>query len=102
MAGDASRGESGGARGARGAGHGDRAVDRAVADLHLRNQLVHGGATWGASVNREQMRDCTNFMAKLVPLVIEVMMDHPKPCGATHATRSSSDWRRSSAGKLWG
>jgi hypothetical protein len=24
------------------------------------------------------MRDCTNFMAKLVPLVIEVMMDHPQ------------------------
>ena len=44
----------------------------------LRNQLVHGGATWGSSVNREQLRDCTHFMAKLVPLVIEVMMDHPE------------------------
>ena len=44
----------------------------------LRNQLVHGGATWGSSVNREQLRDCTNFMAKLVPLVIEVMMDRPQ------------------------
>ena len=44
----------------------------------LRNQLVHGGATWGSSVNREQLRDCTNFMAKLVPLVVEIMMDHPE------------------------
>ena len=44
----------------------------------LRNQLVHGGATWGSSVNREQLRDCTNLMRKLVPLVIEVMMDHPE------------------------
>ena len=44
----------------------------------LRNQLLHGGATWGSSVNREQLRDCTNFMAKLVPLTIEVMMDHPE------------------------
>jgi hypothetical protein len=43
----------------------------------LRNQLVHGGATWGSSVNREQLRDCSNLMQKLVPLVIEVMMDHP-------------------------
>ena len=43
----------------------------------LRNQILHGGATWGSSVNREQLRDCTNFMAKLVPLVIDVMMDHP-------------------------
>ena len=44
----------------------------------LRNQLVHGGATFGSSVNREQLRDCTRFMAKLVPLMIEVMMDHPE------------------------
>jgi len=43
----------------------------------LRNQLVHGGATWNGSVNREQMRDCVNLMGKLVPLVVEVMMDHP-------------------------
>ena len=44
----------------------------------LRNQVLHGGATCGSSVNREQLRDCTHFMAKLVPLVIEVMMDHPE------------------------
>jgi Apea-like HEPN len=44
----------------------------------LRNQLIHGGATWNSSVNREQVRDCTNLMAKLVPLVIEVMLDHPE------------------------
>jgi hypothetical protein len=42
----------------------------------LRNQMVHGGATWGGSVNREQMRDCVNLMGKLVPLVIEIMMDN--------------------------
>jgi hypothetical protein len=44
----------------------------------LRNQLMHGGATWGSSVNREQIRDCVNLMGKLVPLVIETMMDHPE------------------------
>jgi len=43
----------------------------------LRNQLIHGGATWGSSVNREQLRDCVNLMGKLVPLVIEIMMDNP-------------------------
>lgn len=41
----------------------------------LRNQLVHGGATWGGSVNRDQLRDSVNFMAKLAPVVIEIMMD---------------------------
>jgi hypothetical protein len=43
----------------------------------LRNQMVDGGATWGGSVNREQLRDCANLMGKLVPLVIEIMMDNP-------------------------
>jgi len=43
----------------------------------LRNQLIHGGATWGSSVNRDQVRDCVNLMAQLVPLIIEIMMDHP-------------------------
>lgn len=44
----------------------------------LRNQLMHGGATWNSAVNRDQIRDCTNLMGKLVPLVIEVMLDHPE------------------------
>ena len=44
----------------------------------LRNQIVHGGATWKSGVNRDQLRDCVAFMAKLVPLVVEVMMDHPE------------------------
>ncbi len=43
----------------------------------LRNQLVHGGATWGSGLNREQMRDCLRFMERLVPLVIDVLMDAP-------------------------
>ena len=42
----------------------------------LRNQLVHGGATWNSSVNRDQIRDCSNFLGKLVPLVIEIMLDN--------------------------
>ena len=44
----------------------------------LRNQLMHGGATWNSAVNRNQLRDCTGFMGKLVPLVIEIMLDHPE------------------------
>ena len=43
----------------------------------LRNQLVHGGATWNGSVNRDQIRDCVAILADLVPVVIEVMMDNP-------------------------
>ena len=40
----------------------------------LRNQLVHGGATWGSSVNRDQVRDAANIMGHVVPAVIDVMM----------------------------
>ncbi|MCQ4346388.1 HEPN domain-containing protein [Pseudomonas stutzeri] len=43
----------------------------------LRNQLVHGGATWNGAVNREQLRDCVSLLGKLVPLIIELMMDNP-------------------------
>jgi len=43
----------------------------------LRNQLIHGGATWNGSVNRGQLRDCASLLGKLVPLVIELMMDNP-------------------------
>ena len=44
----------------------------------LRNQLVHGGSTWDSDVNRDQVRDCARFMAALVPVIIEIMMDNPQ------------------------
>ncbi|TNG00919.1 MAG: hypothetical protein EP297_03060 [Gammaproteobacteria bacterium] len=43
----------------------------------LRNQLIHGGATWDSSVNRDQVRDGANIMARLVPTIIYLMMSHP-------------------------
>ena len=43
----------------------------------LRNQLIHGGATWNGKVNRDQLRDCTRLLGKLVPVIIAVMMDNP-------------------------
>lgn len=43
----------------------------------LRNQLMHGGATWGSSINRNQLRDANRIMIVIVPLIIEIMMDHP-------------------------
>jgi hypothetical protein len=43
----------------------------------LRNQLVHGGATWNSRVNRDQLRDCAAFLGKMVPFVIKLMMDNP-------------------------
>ena len=44
----------------------------------LRNQLMHGGATWRGSVNRAQVRDGARIMAFLVPLFVSLMMSHPE------------------------
>ena len=44
----------------------------------LRNQLVHGGATWVSSVTyHRQVTDGAMILAFLVPLFIELMMDNP-------------------------
>ena len=43
----------------------------------LRNQLVHGGATWNSSLNREAVRPGARIMEFLVPIFIEIMLDHP-------------------------
>lgn len=43
----------------------------------LRNQLVHGGATWQGSVNRDQIRDGTEILNDFVPLVIHLLMENP-------------------------
>ena len=43
----------------------------------LRNQVVHGGATWNSSVNRSQIRDGAAILSIVVPIVIHLMMQHP-------------------------
>lgn len=42
----------------------------------LRNQLVHGGATYKSEVNRSQVKDGGNMLALLVPLIIEIMLEN--------------------------
>lgn len=43
----------------------------------LRNQLVHGGATWDSSANRAQVRDGASLLSCLLPVFIDLMMDNP-------------------------
>ena len=43
----------------------------------LRNQLIHGGATWNSSVNRDQVRDGGRILGFLTPVFIDLMMDTP-------------------------
>lgn len=44
----------------------------------LRNQLLHGGATWNSRVNRAQVRDSANLLAKIMPIFITLMLDNPQ------------------------
>ena len=44
----------------------------------LRNQLIHGGATYTSQINRAQVRDGANILISLLPVIIEIMMDNPK------------------------
>ncbi|HPF72476.1 MAG TPA: HEPN domain-containing protein [Xanthomonadaceae bacterium] len=44
----------------------------------LRNQLMHGGATWNSRVNRQQLTDGSRILGTLLPIMIELMMEHPE------------------------
>ena len=43
----------------------------------LRNQIVHGGATWSGQTNRDQVRDGEQIMGFTVPRFINIMIDNP-------------------------
>jgi len=44
----------------------------------LRNQLVHGGATWNSSINRAQVKDGVRILAAIVPAILMLMLEHPE------------------------
>ena len=44
----------------------------------LRNQLIHGGATWSGGLNRAQVGDGARILMTLVPAIVELMLDHPE------------------------
>ncbi len=43
----------------------------------LRNQIMHGNATWNGSYNRDPVRDGAAIMRILIPTFIDIMLDHP-------------------------
>lgn len=42
----------------------------------LRNQIIHGGATYNSSVNRRQLQDACNILAALLPTFIFVLLEN--------------------------
>lgn len=43
----------------------------------LRNQIVHGGSTWGGDHNRNQVEICTAIISSMVPLMVDIMLESP-------------------------
>ena len=42
----------------------------------LRNQLIHGAATWNSSTNRTQLKDGVAILTYLLPVFIDIMMEN--------------------------
>lgn len=40
----------------------------------LRNQLIHGGATWNGQTNRGQVKDGVAILSTVVPIIIDLML----------------------------
>jgi hypothetical protein len=41
----------------------------------LRNQLMHGGATWNSGINRDQIRDCVAFLEQFIPSMLHILIE---------------------------
>ena len=51
----------------------------------LRNQVMHGGATFESKINRAQVRDGCNMLAMLMPVLVGIMLDaKDEDWGAIH------------------
>ncbi len=44
----------------------------------LRNQMIHGGATYNSSVNRQQLQDACNILVALLPIFMLVLLENAK------------------------
>lgn len=44
----------------------------------LRNQIVHGGATYNSSVNRQQLDNAIQILTFLLPAFIQIMLENAK------------------------
>jgi hypothetical protein len=44
----------------------------------LRNQLMHGGATYKSKLNRRSVKDGCRILEMLIPIIIEIIMENPE------------------------
>ena len=44
----------------------------------LRNQYVHGGCSFDYHTNRQQIKDCVEFLDDFVPITINILLENPE------------------------
>lgn len=44
----------------------------------LRNQILHGGATYGSRANRDQLKDACKILSHLMMNIVEIMIQSPQ------------------------
>lgn len=44
----------------------------------LRNQIVHGGATYHSQVNRSQLKDGCQILLSIIPVIIQIILNNPE------------------------
>jgi len=44
----------------------------------LRNQLMHGGATYKSKLNRRSVKDGSRILEMLIPIIIEIILENPE------------------------
>lgn len=44
----------------------------------LRNQLMHGGATYKSKLNRKSVKDGSRILEMLIPIIIDIIMQNPE------------------------
>ena len=55
----------------------DKLLELVLSRLYtVRNQLVHGGATYNSSINRSQVKDASRILEFLVPILIDLMLSN--------------------------
>ncbi len=42
----------------------------------LRNQILHGGASYNSSVNTNQKKEACSFLLNILPVIIKIIMNH--------------------------
>ena len=63
-----------------------------ISRKQIRNQLIHGGATWKGSLNRSQVTSGTRILEKFIPVIIHLVIENAdENWGSTYYKPTEND-----------